>query len=67
MQRKPSSQAPSDMLNRHPTLLSVICRYEGKNNQRHLEGSRLNWAMKGEMGKRGQEWGEGGMRAGVED
>lgn len=55
------------MLKRHPSLLSVICRYEGKNYQRHLEGSSLNWAMRGEMGKRGQEWGAGGMGAGVED
>lgn len=44
----------------------VYCRYEDKNSQRHLEGSRLNWAMRKESrmenkrekrgwGARGQE------------
>lgn len=36
----------------------VYCIYEGENNQRHLEWSRLNGAM--ECGERGKE--EGGSK-----
>lgn len=29
-------------------MVEVYCRYEGECSQRHLEGSTLNWAMRGE-------------------
>jgi hypothetical protein len=47
-------------------MVEVYCRYEGECSQRHLEGSTLNWAMRGEgeerrEKKRGRR--EGGGRA----
>ena len=49
-----SSFHPSPPLSVYPFKFLTVDIRERENSQRHLEGSRLNWAM------RGERWGEGG-------
>lgn len=56
------SSTPNEIINEDTMILSMVeiyCRCEGERSQRHLEGSRINWAMRGEREREREEEGGG--------